>query len=72
MKLYYFQPKGHGPYSYFVMAHDRKEAIHKIMGKMMELEREGIGDWHIPENGGFHPSDLQEARPGEVLVNDND
>jgi len=74
LKLYAFQPDGHGPYSFFVMAKSEADA------------REAIEGWRITEGlekdnynmGGYYDDDddydyeLTVLKEGEVIVNDND
>lgn len=74
MKLYAWQPKGHGEQSFFVMA-ENEESARKAVNKEIELktadsdsflserEFEGWGtDYYV----------LTVAVPGQVLMNDND
>ena len=67
MKLYAFQPKGHGQLSFFVMAETKEQAIEQV-GK------------HIAEDGydynasrwGTDYYECTEVGPGVVIENEND
>ena len=75
MKLYAWQPKGHGEYSFFVMAESKKEAIEEVekyIEKELELNLNSkcglayeIGGW------GTDYYDLTVLDPLQVIINDN-
>lgn len=74
MKLFYLQPDGHGPTSYFVMAETAEEAAGAINAERARWAAEGCGGNYGDGWGGadaVQPSDLAVALPGEVLTNDN-
>lgn len=74
MKLFYLQPDGHGPMSYFVMAETAEEAAKAINAERACWAAEGCRGHYSDGWGGVDavkPSDLAVAAPGEVLTNDN-
>lgn len=74
MRLYYLQPDGHGPTSYFVMAGNAEDAAAAINAERKRHALEHCSGYFTDGWGGdgaVEPSDLNEAAPGEVLVNDN-
>lgn len=66
MTLFYYQPDGHGPKSFFVMAENEKEADIAI--------RSHIKRWFLDDydSGEYDPAFLERAQVGEVIQNDND
>jgi hypothetical protein len=74
MKLFYLQPDGHGPTSYFVMAETAEDAAAAINAERASWAVEGCGGkfWDgWGDAGAVKSSELKEAAPGEVLTNDN-
>lgn len=75
MRLFYLQPEGHGPTSYFVMAETAEEAAKAISAERARWAAEGCRGHYSDGWGGadaVSPSELGVALPGEVLTNDND
>lgn len=83
MKLFGFQPKGHGEYSFFTTAETKEEAIEKIWKKIRETEEKSkagtlVSDTEHPysftfgsyEYGGF--PEKYNCIEGDVLMNPND
>lgn len=74
MKLFYLQPEGHGPTSYFVMAETAEQAAAAINAERSDWAENGSGGYFSDGWGGagaVKPSDLKEAALGEVITNDN-
>lgn len=72
-QLFYWQPEGYGPYSYFVLAISADEAA-RLINAWRSVERLAGRDYgvHIESTKqDLLPEDLKMARPGEVVVNDN-
>ena len=69
MKLYAFQPTGHGQLSLFTIAESSTQAFQVV-------------DKYVKENGGVNSYDFQgwgtddyemtELKPGQVITNNND
>jgi hypothetical protein len=76
MKLYAFQPKGHGQKSFFVMAESEKEAKEFVAKKIAELlanEEDGISYSDYDFSGwGTDYYCLEVFEVGQVVLNDND
>ena len=84
MKLYAFQPNGHGPKSFFVCAASQEEAkkavddyINKHLGKDDDeyITEYSIKGWGTDRSSGGRETDyyhLTELAPGEVIYNCND
>jgi hypothetical protein len=69
MKLYAWQPKGHGQYSFFVCAENEDAAHHAVDVEVKRLRDEGSNY----ETDGW-PSDYWELRiiePETAIFNDN-
>jgi hypothetical protein len=49
MKLYAFTPKGHGQYSFFVMAEDEEHARKAVENKIKKLLAEGEDGTHFSD-----------------------
>jgi hypothetical protein len=75
MKLYAWQPKGHGEYSFFVCAESEQEAKNAvdahIKKHLNQQDNEYIGDYEI---GGWGTDyyRLTVVRPLSVVTNSND
>ncbi len=67
MNLYVWQPKGHGPYSFFVMEGTKKDAIEAVKRfiKHSGGPKYFNGSWPRDYN-------LEVFSPGEVAINNND
>jgi len=66
LRLYAFQPKGHGPKSYFVMAENEDEARAFVSAVVADADGYDSDGW---KTGGYT---VTVAEPGDVIVNDND
>ncbi|KKL67988.1 hypothetical protein LCGC14_2129490 [marine sediment metagenome] len=75
MKLYAWQPKGHGEYSFFVCAEDKEgaeEAVNKyIHDHLNKDDDEYLFDYCI-DGWGTDYYVLTEVEPMTVIINDND
>lgn len=87
MKLYVYQPDGHGPDSMFVCARSPEEAVH-AMNLHIRNEWKAVhmhGGWHFtigsprtePQPTYAYPNlvtidDLQSFNPGHVVTNANE
>lgn len=73
MKLYAYQPNGHGQQSFFVMAENEQAAKAAVENKIETLlEKSNWFSYYHFEgwNTGFYI--LTEVGAGEVILNDND
>jgi hypothetical protein len=72
MKLYAWQPTGHGPLSFFVVAESesaaRKAISDHLDAKGAAYERSNAAGWREGGNGYA----LTIAEPGQVVENDNE
>ena len=69
MKLFAFQPEGHGPCSYFVMAESEKAAraaVRQSIVRRLNASRGDLTHWDSGRHG------CAALDPGEVITNDND
>jgi hypothetical protein len=72
MQLFYYQPDGHGPVSFYVMAESSEAAAaavngyrHKVFANNKYPNTYAYGAYD------FQPSHFVAAGPGEVVENDN-
>ena len=75
MKLYFIQPDGHGPTSYFVLANSPQDAAIAINEARRQYATNACGGYFQDDWGGdgaIQPADLSVAEVGQVLTNDND
>ena len=75
MNLYYLQPNGHGPTSYFVMASSPEDAAKAINQERARVAAEVNGGYfqdHWGGDGAVSPRQLSVAAAGQVLSSDND
>lgn len=73
MKLYAWQPVGHGPQSFFVMAETQEDAAKKVIQKTYELVGEGdIWGYKYARLFFSEHWNYTVAEVGEVLTNDNE
>jgi len=82
MKLYAWQPQGHGEQSFFVMAESEEQARQAVEAKIAELLAKGASDDYWEEDGHYTEYDfngfgtgyyvLTVLDAGEVALNDND
>jgi len=66
MKLYAWQPDGHGEKSFFVMAENIVEALEAVLDAIKGL------DEYYSRGFGTDYYTLTVAGPGKVILNDND
>lgn len=73
MKLFYLQPDGHGPASYYVLEETAEQAAHAINAERARLATRSGGYFTDGWGGAgaVEPSELKEAACGQVLANDN-
>ena len=76
MKLYAFQPKGHGQKSFFVIAESEQQAREFISNKIAELLANGedgfdYSDYEF-QGWGTDYYRLEILEVGQVVLNDND
>ena len=73
MKLYAFQPRGHGDKSYFVLAESEDEARKAVRKKMRSLVKQMFGISRL-ELEAFDTDyyKVTVADDGVVILNDND
>lgn len=74
MRLFYLQPNGHGPTSYFVLADSADEAAEAINAERARWAAEGCGGqfWDgWGSDGAITALHLSEAVSGQVVSNDN-
>lgn len=74
MKLYAFQPKGHGPDSYFVMAESEQDARAAVLSYIERESKEQYDGFHRGDWGKFGTDvyELSVLSVGEVINNGND
>ena len=76
MKLYAFQPEGHGPKSFFVMSESEEEARKAVSDYCSKIIFEGkTQSWEYcstEDCNPFYEHDVIELGPNEVVENDND
>jgi len=73
MKLYAFQPNGHGEKSFFVIAESEKEAREFVSKKIAELLANGEGYSNYDfSSWGTDYYRLEVFEIGQVALNDND
>ena len=76
MKLFAWQPQGHGEYSWFVVAvdeHSARTAVEADMARRKLLpyeDLEHVGELEVA-GWGTEYYELTVAEPGQVVVNDN-
>jgi hypothetical protein len=74
MKLYAYQPKGHGEQSFFTVANNEAEALENITRHIKEKLKEDKYNSIHPLGYSEFGSDyytLTVVEPGEVIENDN-
>lgn len=73
MKLYFYQPDGHGPYSAYVCAPDIETAVRAI-NAARDFKFEGVKypDKYSFGNHPFTADNLEEREPGSVVWNANE
>ena len=82
MKLYAWQPKGHGEQSFFVMAKSENAARKAVRRKIAELITKGNDDDYWEDDGNYSEYDFKRydtdyyrltiLNDGEVILNGND
>lgn len=75
MKLYAFQPKGHGEFSFFVCAENEESArifVDEYIRKHYRVDDGHYIDDRYISGWGTDYYQLTELNPGEVITNDND
>lgn len=78
LKLYAFQPKGWGSYSFFVMAESEAKATEIVWQRIRDGQRHYRGEIDMEPLGNYYCQGLgtdyyvvTEVGPGEVVENDN-
>jgi hypothetical protein len=81
MKLFSWQPQGHGEQSFFVVAENEKEASDAVYKEIQRLLKLSSDDEYLGDEGFYSDSDfsgwgtdyykLTIAEPGVVIRNDN-
>lgn len=72
MKLFYYQPNGHGNLSAFVCAESAEAAavcVNALVAEDQARLGRGRTDWDREK---FVAEDFEEAAPGVVITNDNE
>lgn len=72
MKLFYYQPDGHGPASFFVLAASAEEAAIAVNEKRRQEMSRSLAGGYYWGDADFKADDFTAADAGEVIVNDND
>jgi len=71
--MYSWQPDGHGPRSFFVVAASPEEAAHAVNAyRRVELAKGTWPDYYTYGRDDLKPSDFHVSAPGEVIENNND
>jgi hypothetical protein len=68
LKLYYCQPDGHGPLSFYVMAQSAGQAV-KAVNEYIRAH--SVGDYETDGRKEFSAVDFHAAVEGEVIINAN-
>jgi len=72
MKLFAYQPRGHGQYSFFTIAETQEEAFKTIDAHIQRnFVREGQLDYFV-EGWGTDYYQLTVSERGHVIINDNE
>lgn len=73
MKLFAFQPKGHGPSSFFVMAETEEEAIKSVEAFIVEEAKRAEEQHYDFDFEGFGTDEYKTTvfKVGQVAANDN-
>jgi hypothetical protein len=78
LRLYSFIPSGHGPYSFYVCAESKEQALAAVRAKIIQHGMEGdhyyddLLSMDHPDQGGGEDWGIYESEPGVVEINAND